>query len=347
MIRSSFTLRTARPLLIVLLLTISLACNALSGGAGGSPVTPEVKIQKDITFGPGAFNFTDPRAGLADLTSYTVRLGISFEGTRDGQPEKWSKTYTVLATGKPQAKQWTIEGEKNGSALDKVFQAEMNGLDYKKQGEGACLAKTIDAGDPLSDSLEPASFLRGVIGAEQAGTQKVNNIATTHYTFDQRALGEDGLNQSTGELWVATEGAYLVKYVLSTQAGPNYFGAGVDGTMSLDYELTDPNAEVTITLPDDCPPGLVGVPPLPDATNVKNTPGVLSYDSSTSIEDAAAFYEKQVPPLGWNAEGDPAISDKAAILNYTKGDQVMTITIEAADHGSTVTVFIGQNQVSP
>ena len=341
------TRHTTFPFLILLLLSVSLACNTLSGGAPSSPDAPQVSIKEDITFGPGPFIYADPKAGLADLTSYTVKLTVSFDGTRNGNPEKWSKIYTMLATKEPQARQWTIEGEQNGSALDKLFQAEMNGLDYEKRGESACRARNIDPADRLSESLELASSLTGVVGAEEAGSETVNEIAATHYTFDQRALGEDGLNQSTGELWVAAEGAYLVKYLLTKKAGPDYFGEGVDGTLSTDYELTAPNGPLTITLPEDCPPGLLNAPTLPDATNVQSSPGVLSFDSSTSVADAASFYEEQLLPLGWNAEGEPVISDTAAFLNYTNGDQALTITIEAAEHGSTVTIFVGTNQTLP
>ena len=186
-----------------------------------------------------------------------------------------------------------------------------------------------------------------MIGAQEAGSEEVNQIGAAHYTFDQHALGEDGQTQSTGEMWVATDGSYLVKYVLSKQAGPDFFGPGYDGTLTYDYELTGPNVPVTIQLPDDCPPGLVGAPLLPDATNVHNSPGVMSFDSATSIADAAAFYEQAMPPLGWTAEGEPAISDEAAILNYTNGNRAMIMTIDPADSGTTVTVFVGQNQGFP
>jgi hypothetical protein len=349
MIHPSMALRTRYTLYLLLLLCFALACNTLTGGAAvaSQAAAPTVAVTRNVTFGAGAFTYADPKAGLVDLASYTATLKMSFDGNLNGNPEKWTKTYTLLSTKTPQVKQWTIEGQENGTAAGTVLQFEMNGFDYIKDGTGACRATAINPGNPLSRSLEPAAFLGGVIGAEEAGAQKVNKIAATHYTFDQHALGEDGFNQSTGEMWVATDGSYLVKYVLSKKAGPDFFGSGYDGTLSYDYELTRPDVPVTINLPADCPPGLVNAPPLPDATNVQNSPGAMSFDSATAMADAAAFYVKQLPPLGWTAQGDPAISDKVANLNFTSGSQAMIITIDAADKGINVTIFVAQNQGFP
>jgi hypothetical protein len=253
----------------------------------------------------------------------------------------------MLATNNPVARQWTIEQTADASAAEVIFTAEIDGLDYEKIGEGSCIANVTQPDDRLSDSLELASLLSGVIGAEEAGTETVNQIETNHYTFDQHALGQEEITQSTGELWVASDGEYIVKYVLTSIGNADFFGEGVEGTLSFDYELSDINLPIEIILPEDCPPGLVNTPMLQDASNVENFPGLQTYDSSASIADAAAFYEAQLPPLGWTAQGDPLISDTTAVLLYTKGEQAMVINIEAADQASQVTIFVGQNQGFP
>jgi len=55
----------------------------------------------------------------------------------------------------------------------------------------------------------------------------VNGVASTHYAFDQRALGEDQRTQANGELWVASQGGYLVKLLVKRQAKAEYFGRGI------------------------------------------------------------------------------------------------------------------------
>ncbi len=356
MIRILFTKRTASPLFILLLLAVLLACNAIPGSApdNATPSSPpadsdqqKITIESDTDYGPGPFELTDTKVGLSDLSGYTATLTITFDGTRDGNAEKWSKTYTMLATKDPQARQWTIEKSGNGSNLESVFLAELGGLDYERRGEGACTATVTQEGNPLMGRLEPASFLSAVIGAEESGSDTVNDVAANHYTFDQRALGEDGLTESTGELWAASEGGYIVKYLLTRRGQAEYFGEGIEGTQTLDYELTDLNQPVTIELPDDCPPGFVDAPLLPDASNTSKIPGVLSYDTTSSIAEAADFYQQNIPGLGWQAQGEPAITDAIAILTYKRDDQLMMIIIKPVDAGTKVRITVSKLQDNP
>jgi hypothetical protein len=335
-----FTNRSALPLFILFLLSVSLACNTITSGsnAPGDEPSGEISVEQEISFGPGPFAFPDPNAGLSNLSAYTATLKVVFDGVREGKAEKWSKTYVMLTTREPAARQLTIESNSELADLDTVLMAEREGLSYEKRGETACETSVIEDGNLLADRFEPASFLGGVIGAEEAGAETINDIPATHYTFDQRALGKEGVTESAGELWVADEVGYLVKYLLTTKAGEEYFGEGIEGTITFDYELTAPNQPVEMILPEDCPPGLVDAPLLPDATNIENIPGNLSYDTMSSLADAAAFYQQNIADLGWQAEGEPAVTDGIAVLTYTQGDRIMLIIIKPGDSGTRVRI---------
>lgn len=174
-----------------------------------------------------------------------------------------------------------------------------------------------------------------MVGADEAGSATINGVGANHYTFDQRALGEDGLTQSTGELWVATNGGYLVKYVLTRKANADYFGEGVEGTLTYDYELTDADKPAAIKLPDDCPPGLVDAPAMSDAVNEQNFGGLLAYDTPSSVADVAAYYQKQAPDLGWKLQGSPDISDAYTVLDFSRGQQTLTVIISPTEGGQT------------
>ena len=341
-------------MLLVLMLTlllVSLACKFLTdstpaGTQAPDSQTPEVvTVQADVVFGPGAFIFPDTKAGLADLSSYKATLTLAFDGTRDGQPSQWSKTYVMLTTKEPAARQLTIEKTGAISNLDAVFMAEVAGAAYERRGENACNANVIDPGNSLIDRLEPAGLLIGVIGAEEAGGETVNAVAANHYTFDERAFGQLGLAKSTGEMWVATEGGYIVKYLVTTKGTADYFGEGIEGTLTWDYELTDVSQPVTFALPADCPPGLVDAPLLPDAANVLNMPSMLTYDTASSMKDAAAFYKEQIPGLGWEVLDEPSITDTNAMLEFTHEDQTMTVIITVNDGVTTVRVVLSHSQV--
>ena len=51
-----------------------------------------VVVPGDVAFGPGAFDWVEAGAGLANLSSYTASLSVAFAGTQAGQAQQWSKT---------------------------------------------------------------------------------------------------------------------------------------------------------------------------------------------------------------------------------------------------------------
>lgn len=301
----------------------------------------EIVVERNITFGKGPFTLVDPQSGLQDLSSYQATLTMAFEGTQNGKPRKWSKTYKMLASNDPPARQWTIDGNSDAQSLEQSFLAEVAGLDYERRGQDSCTATEIRSGNSLGERFELASLLSGVIGAEEAGSETVDAIEAKHYTFDQQALGEQDLTESAGELWVASEGNYIVKYSLTRKAKADYFGEGIEGTLTLDYQLTAPNQPVTLQLPEDCPPGLVDAPLLPDAANVEKSPGLLSYQTASSLQDALDFYEKSLPGLGWEAEMEPVVTEDSAALSYRQGQQSLSIFLTAMDGKVTVDIALG------
>ncbi len=291
-------------------------------------------VDGNVVFGPGDFNFPDPKAGLADLTGYKETLALAFNGTADGKTRQWSKTYVMLGVLKPAARQLTIEKTGDLPDLDPVFMAEKDGVAYESIGGNACNAAVLDPVNSFAGRLEPAGLLTGVIGAEAAGRETVNGVAADHYTFDERAFGQLGVAKSAGEMWVAAEGGYIVKYVLTTTGDANYFGEGVEGTLTWDYELTGANKPAAIELPADCPAGMVDAPLLPDAANILKEPGLLMFDTASSLADAVAFYQTQIPALGWTPDEEPAIYETTAMFGFARGDQILTVMI-AAGAGST------------
>ena len=155
---------------------------------------------------------------------------------------------------------------------------------------------------------------------------------------------QSDIAQSTGEMWVASEGGYIVKYLVTTKGDADYFGEGVEGTLTGNYELTDVNQPVTFALPDDCPAGLIDAPLLPDASNILNMPSILEYETSSGVTDVGAFYQEQIPILGWTLIGEPTISDTLVALTYTQGDQKMTIITRADAGVTTVSILLEKAQ---
>lgn len=339
--------RWAIVLLTLTLLFVSLACKFQVGAPSSTapttetPASDNLTVEGNLVFGPGPFNFPDTKSGLADLASYKAMLVMSFNGTEAGQPQQWSKTYIMLNTKEPAAHQLTIEKTGSLPDLDTVFMAESNGASYERRGENDCIATVIEEETSLIGRLEPAGFLTFVIGAEEAGNGTINDVAANHYTFDERAFGQLDIAQSTGEIWVATDGGYVVKYLLTTKGNADYFGEGIEGTIIWDYELTGINQPVTITLPDNCPGGMVNAPLLPDAADVLNVPGLLSFTTTKSMTEATVFYQQKLPAVGWQLAGDPAIGDTEALLEFTQAGQQLSVIITTNDGSTTVHIVVG------
>ena len=333
----------ALPLMILVPLSVSLACLTLTPGTQ-APEAP-ASVEVNVDFGSGPFDFPNPTAGLADLSSYRATVILSFDGTVAGSASKWTKTYVMLRTKEPSIRQLTVEKTGDLTFLDPVFMAEADGADYERRGENDCNANAIEEGNSLGDRLEPALFLAGVIGADEAGSETVNDVAVNHYTFDQHALGQQDITESTGEMWVATEGGYMVKYLLTTKGDANYFGEGMEGTLTFDYELTDVNKPVKFApLPADCPAGMVNAPLLPDASNVIKMPSVLLFETASSPADVAAFYQEQIPTLGWKPSGQPAFDETTALLIFTQADQTLTVVVNVIDTSTKVQLVLENAQ---
>lgn len=313
------------------------------GGPNASPGTAEIEWD----YGPGTLDFPAPASGLAHLESYKSTLIVSFSGTEAGQPSQWSNTYEMLATGDGAERQLTLAtaGDAGEGSATPMYRAELNGVAYERRAEATCTAGEIYGPDSLALRWEPAGFLTGVTGAVEVGGEEVNGVAATQYTFDERAFGSLPPSDSTGEMWVATDGAYIVRYLLSTAGTAEYFGEGSEGTLTFDYQLTEINVAPAIEPPADCPEDAVDAPLMPDAADVVRVPGLLIYTTATTPEQVAAFYQQEMPALGWESTADPTVSETETFLRFTRAGEEISVVLSPGAAGTTVRILVAPIQV--
>jgi hypothetical protein len=287
--------------------------------------------------------------GLAELAGYRATLTISFEGTRAGAVAAWTKTVVMLAAREPRERQLSIEKQGDVADPSPVWLAEAGGVAYALGGDGGCTASVLSPDYSAAGALEPAGMLTGVLGAAEAGVEDVNGVAANHYTFDERALGQLGLAKATGEVWVAAEGGYVVRYVATTTGDADTFGDGLAGTLSMVYELTGITGQpAVIEAPASCPAGLVDAPRLPDAAELQNTPGLLVYATGASLADAAAFYLAELPARGWVLDGDLASAGSVApeqrtvLLEFGRLGERLMVIASAGAAGAEVRLVLGR-----
>jgi hypothetical protein len=311
---------------VLVVLALAAACApaptpAAQPAAGTS--APADKVEVALELGPGDFDLPDPAVGLAELSSYEATLMMSFDGKEGGQPAKWSRTYDLQFSKDPAARFWTMQTAEDLTPDQVVGRLELNGAAYEISADGSCAAHALDPASSSAAELEPAASLVGLLGAQAAGHETLEGVEADHYTFDERALAQAGRNKSTGEVWVAAQGGYVLRYLKTTTAGADYFGEGTEGKLELEYDLTGINKPLTIELPPGCPPGLVQAPMMPDAANVHNEPGVLQYESAASVPDVAAFYAKQLPAQGWVDPSTVNVPDGISPQDYQQLMQQM------------------------
>jgi hypothetical protein len=303
---------------IAALVLLPLACRGERAARPDAPPAADGAMTTEL--GPGRFDFGDPRAGTASLAGYESALSVSFDGTRAGAPFRWSTRYRYQAVKSPAVRLLRVEGTAPGAPASTAFTAEREGVRYRWGAEPRCAAAAIEPADSALPPLDPAASLPGVLGAEEAGTATVHGVKAAHYTFDERALGLAGAGKAKGGLWVAAEGGHLLRYRLETVADTAYFGGGVRGTLTWDYELTPAGRPAAIALPKGCPPGVPDAPGPPDASEVERHPGVLRYRTAGSVADAVGFAAKALEEQGWTqpaadgAGAGPASGNMAAML---------------------------------
>jgi hypothetical protein len=110
------------------------------------------------------------------------------------------------------------------------------------------------------DGVLPGVFDLVVVadGAQLVGTEQVAGVAARHYTFTVAGLGTGSGAQVTaneGNMWVAEDGGYLVKYQIRVglRTAPADAAAAEEFLLDLSLELTSINQPLVISLPATCP----------------------------------------------------------------------------------------------
>ncbi len=291
--------------------------------------------------GSGDFILADPRVGLDTLTSYRSSLTVSFDGTVAGQQAQWSSTSVLTRISDPASALLTIQRTGDLDTADPDLVVESAGVAFQRDATGNCASNDLDPQASLLDTLEPAAQLAGVVGGESIGGKDIDGAPASGYRFDQRAVGQDSVATTTGEVWMANDGDYVIAYTMSATAGAELFGDGVEGTMSWEYALTDVNSSVTVDIPPECGTALLNAPLLDDATNIVRFDTGVRFDTSSNPADIVAFYQEHGPVVGWVAEGDPSSDAERGTVEFTAGDALITVVALAADAGSNVTIVSG------
>lgn len=310
---------------LTLAVVFLLGCKLVSGISIQPTAQPSSQGSSD--------ELINPALGLDQLQSYHVSFQQDVIGSLDGQPYE-SHTHIELSRASGQVDFIReIEGTEDptsffhvisdGQAIYRWFNA-----DQSCQGEAGKLAD--------DEMLEPAALLFHLTGTTQMSSEILNQVATTHYQFNQNNLRiSDPKPEIIGDLWIADQGGYVVKFKLTIAPPSNPSGVGMETGQEWTYEISQVNSIDSIQLPENCMPVPVEIPTPPDAQEITRNSGLVSFTTASQASTVVDFYLQNLPGLGWKTDQQKPTADLKlpASLSFDKGDQKLSVNIDKSNQG--------------
>jgi hypothetical protein len=297
-------------------------------GADASVSQPKLGDDSLPRRGPGELDLPSVSKGSDSLDSYQLSLETLFSGAYEG---KDFEVFTAIEYRliRSQATELTVLHHQDGEGAP--FE-----LSYARIGDSTYIKSSQDefcsAGSPEETGLESGPSLAslvnsfpGIYGAEQAGNEEVNGIPTIYYTFDERSISALPGSQASGEVWIAEQGGWVMRYRLSLSS------PGSEQTWL--YELSQVNSLESVPLPEGCYPVLSDLPIVKDAAGLVRLPGFMFYTTQASIDETLFFYRDQMTGLGWTEQPGLPFEDMTTAL-FTKGAAHESVVLVSLTQGA-------------
>ena len=305
------------------------------GGASQQPTAEAAQPGAEEQSGGGEkgeeLSLSSVTTGLQDLKSYRSHLEMTFEDASSGEQQVIEMEMEVVNDPPAQHIRFTNSGM--GGTME-IFRI---GDQQYFISEGQCISMAADDEEEMGDFINPDDVMGGLEGLTRVmPDETVNGVRCQHYTFDESSLMEEGVTSAKGDVWIAEDGGYVVKYTM--QAEGKDPETQQEGHIEWDYQVLEVNTPITIEPPENCGGAASEFPIMDDATGLTTMAGLTSYESPSSFDDVLAFYRAQMPSQGWTETDDSFVSDGNAMLNYTKDGRTVSITISTS--GDKVSVLI-------
>jgi hypothetical protein len=286
---------------------------------------PGVSQSSSPTSSP--YLLADPTAGLSQLEHYRNTLTTTFQGQQDGQPTE-AEVHIDNVVWRQQAAAFSIIDDTDESGQPRQELAGYVGqAAYAQWPDSEGCQVTWGAVSPGAGSLDPADLLPALLSGDDQGEDSQDGIPARHYRLDSDSLGLGEEGQATGDVWIATQGGFVVKYHVEIHGGPTVLGQALDGTRTYDYAISEVNSGAPLSYPNGCEPVLTDVPVPPGASNEERMPGVLSFTTLATQEEVGDFYNQLFAENGWTVTSQPSEDDGYAVWIYERADSDVTATV--------------------
>ncbi|HZW03755.1 MAG TPA: hypothetical protein VFF68_07505, partial [Anaerolineaceae bacterium] len=171
----------------------------------------------------------------------------------------------------------------------------------------------------------------------------VNGIATNRYTVNQAAMGLGEAAGSEGEVWVAREGGYIVRFAGEAEGmlgGLSAGNASQRGASRWVYDLQQVDSLETVRLAAACLAAKIEAERIPihaSATELSTFAGVTTYHSAEPLAVLADYYRGELAGAGWLVEERMAF-DSLVILDARFENQYIEVTLTAGESDTQVMI---------
>lgn len=304
--------------------------------------TAPTKEQQQAPTGDELMDISNLNDGLDSLQSYRMYMLVKIDGVdENGKDVKGDIEIIndVIKGSKDTAMTMNISGDIMAEAQSMggtIGMYRVGDTSYIIFGE-TCMSMPVDDSAAEDKPIDPNDMLGKLKKVKLvASGETVNGIVTDHYKVDKENLDSETFTNGEGDIWVAQDGKYVVKFTGNGEGKFDLGGSGTktDSKMEWIYELQEINKITEIVAPE-CKggSGAEDIPVPENATEVSNLGGLMTFKSADNVKTLAEFYKTKLPENGWRADGDPTELDTMAILNYTKDNRKLSVMITKEDAG--------------
>jgi hypothetical protein len=325
-------------------------------GGATAPTPAQEATEPAVVSGEQDLNLSSLTGGLAGLDSYKSKFTMTFSGKDEqGQPVSGTWTMEEDLTREPLAQRTTmsstsqLEGEAGQFGSFEVITIGDMSYWIAKEADGVQSCSSMSSGEATNpqEGIFTPDMIGEISDAKYLGTDTVNEVRAKHYAWEENSLPVWGFSGVKGDVWMATDGEYVVKYVAEASGKGMLFGSSQEeGTIRFGYDLTDVNGAFTIEPPAECEVPATDIPIMADAEDKMSFGTTVSYSSPSALADVVAFYQGEMPGNGWQASGEPMAAEGFASLEFTKDGRtaglMLTYDADAQKTGVLITVTPAQ-----
>jgi hypothetical protein len=224
------------------------------------------------------------------------------------------------------------------------------------------LSVPASEGDQFSQGiLKPEDLVQDTCGWKKEKDTEMGGVKVSHYTTTKADMlkcaplslfgGAGEITDAGGDIYVAVQDNYVAQMDFFYEGTDLSLGIGgtdesvQQGRLEIHYSMTDVNQPFTIQIPEAALnagnlPEDIPVPP--DAEEVSNMFGMITFNSASTPQDISDFYKAEMPNNGWTQNSAEEMGGMF-LLEYAKDARTASFMISTdSDTGKTSVVITVQ-----